>query len=101
MSKYQTMPFPEREWENIEKQLKKGSCSSVRCCYQLGKYKAGDIYFAPWGDILEIEKVTRYSKAENIPTWSKMDKGMKISIRKGEQYGDSQWDHVIFKKIEK
>jgi hypothetical protein len=99
MSVEKQMPFPEKEWKDIAKQLRKGSCSSVRCCYQLGKYKTGDIYLTPWGDKIKIEEVTRYSKAEDIPTWNLMDKGMKISVKKGEQYGNSQWDYVKFKKI--
>ncbi len=101
MSKYQIMPFPEREWKDIEKQLKHGSCSSVRSCNQLDIYKVGDMYLTPWGDKIIIEKVTRYLKAEDIPTWNLMDKGMKISVRMGERYGNNEWDHVVFKKTEK
>jgi hypothetical protein len=95
------MPFPKREWKDIEKQLNQGSCSSVRCCHQLGQYKIGDIFSTPWGDTIKITKVTRYSKAEDIPTWKLMDKGVKISVSKGEQYGNSKWDHVVFEKSEK
>jgi hypothetical protein len=100
MEKYQQMPFPEREWNDIRKQLKEvGTCSTVRCCNQLGKFKIGDVFSTPWDSKIKIVKVTRYSKAENIPTWDFMDKGMKISVRKGGQYGNSQWDYIIFKKI--
>ena len=94
------MSFPEREWVDIKKQLKKiGACSTVRSCYQLDKYKKGEVYATPWGDEIKITKVVRYLKAEDIPTWNLMDKGMKISVRKGEQYGGSQWDYVEFEKI--
>ena len=100
MKNHQLMSFPKSEWADIAKQLEKvGCCSSTRCCYQLGKYKKGDVYITPWGDTIEIIKVTRYLKPEDIPTWNLMDKGMKISVRKGKQFGNSQWDHVIFKKI--
>jgi hypothetical protein len=100
MEKYQLMPFPKREWLDMKKELKKCEISSsTRCCQQLGIYKVGDIFMTPWGDKIKITKVVRYSKAEDIPTWHLMDKGMKISVKKGIQYGGSKWDHVMFKKI--
>lgn len=99
MSVYQIMSFPEREWEMLKHNLNtEGVCSSVRCCEELNKYKAGDILETPWGDLITIIKVTRYTKLEDIPTWKYFDKGMKISARHGAKYGDSKWDHVIFKK---
>ncbi len=99
MSVREQMSFPKREWENVARRLRRNSCSSVRCCNQLGKYKVDGIYSTPWGDVIKIEEVTRYTKAEDIPTWHLMDKGMKVSVRKGGQYGNSQWDYVKFKKI--
>lgn len=100
MPKYPTMPFPKREWEMLKNNLNTQRYgSSVRSCKELDKYKENDIFNTPWGDLIKITKITRYSKAEDIPTWSLMDKGMKISIRKGAQYGNSLWDHIIFKKI--
>ncbi|MFH1559292.1 MAG: hypothetical protein ABIC19_02090 [Patescibacteria group bacterium] len=41
----------------------------------------------------------QYTKLEDIPTWKYFDKGMKISARKGEKYGNNKWDHVFFKKV--
>lgn len=94
------MSFPQREWKNISDKLDKtGSCSSVRSCLELDKYKKGETYKTPWGDTIKITKVTRYKKAEDIPTWNLMDEKMKNSVRKGEVYGSSKWDYVVFKKI--
>lgn len=94
------MSFPKREWTNIAKQLKtNGVFSSIRSCRELGKYKKGDVYLTPWGDKIRIVNVTRYTKAEDIPTWKILDKGMKISVRMAERYGNSLWDRVVFKKI--
>jgi hypothetical protein len=99
MEDLSVMTFPEREWKDIAKQLEKfGSCSSVRSCFELNKYKANQSYLTPWGDVIKIKKVTRYKKAEDIPTWKKMDKGMKISVRVGGRYGDNKWDYVEFEK---
>jgi membrane protein len=94
------MPFPKREWEMLKNNLNTQKyASTIRCCKELNKYKENAIFETPWGDLVTITKINRYSKAEDIPTWSLMDKGMKISIRKSAQYGNSLWDHVIFKKI--
>ncbi len=92
--------FPRREWKNVKVILKeKGVCSSIRCCEELNKYKMGKIYATPWGDLVKITSVKRYGKLEKIPTWKQFDKGMKISAKKGERYGNSKWDHIIFTKI--
>lgn len=100
MKKCEIISFPRREWKDIKKILaEQGQGSTVRCCYELGKYKAGRIFETPWKDLIKITKVTRYHRAEDIPTWPQMDKGMKISVRMGERYGGGKWDHVYFKKI--
>lgn len=78
----------------------KGFSSSTRCCKELDKYKVGKIFKTPWGDLVKITKVTRYTKLEEIPTWKYFDKGMKISARQGEKYGGGKWDHVFFEKAE-
>ena len=100
MKEYELMPFPKREWKDIKKILAEtGQCSTVRCCYELGRYKVGEIFETPWKDLVKIVKVTRYNRAEDIPTWKLLDKGMKISVRMGSRYGGSKWDHIYFKKI--
>jgi hypothetical protein len=88
---YQQITFPKQEWPDIKEILEeKGFCSNTRCCRELNKYKVGAIYQAPWGDLVKIIKVTRYNQLEKIPNWKQFDKGMKISARKGEKYGNSQ-----------
>ena len=100
MKKYELISFPKRERDDIKKNLKKnGQCSTIRGCYELGRYKAGGIFETPWKDLVKIIKVTQYCHPEDIPTWPLLDKGMKISVRMGGRYGGSKWDHVIFKKI--
>jgi len=99
---YKSITFPKREWKDIKEILKeKGTCSTTRCCKELNKYKVGEIYKTPWGDLVKIVKVKKYNQLEKIPTWKQFDKGMKISARKGEKYGDSKWDHIIFRKFRK
>jgi guanylate kinase len=94
------IPFPKKEWPNIARQLNESAtCSTVRCCQQLDKYKVGEIYATPWGDTIKITKITRYSKATAIPTWKLMTKTMQRSVKQGELYGNNQWDHILFKKF--
>jgi len=100
MKEHELMSFPKREWKDIKKILAEtGKCSTVRTCFELDKYRSGQIWETPWKDKVKIIKVNRYHRAEDIPTWTLMDKGMKISVRLGGRYGGSKWDHVIFKKI--
>ncbi|MFZ5955096.1 MAG: hypothetical protein ACOYT4_01620 [Nanoarchaeota archaeon] len=100
MKKYSIMSFPEKEWQDIKAQLRElDHCSTIRSCYELNKYKRGQIFQTPWGDKIRIIKVERYTNPKNIPTWSKLTKGMKISVRMGERYGFFNWDFVMFKKI--
>jgi hypothetical protein len=102
MKDVSTMLFPKREWPDIKKRLEKtGQGSSTRCCQELNKYKAGQVWQTPWGDKIKITKVTRYRKLEEIPTYKYFDKGMKASARVGEKYGGGQWDHVLFELKEK
>jgi len=97
---YKSITFPRREWKYVENILEeKGIYSSTRCCKELGKYKVREVYKTPWGDLVKIVRVKRYTKLEDIPTWKRFDKGMKISARKGEQYGNSKWDHILFKRL--
>jgi len=97
---YEVISFPKREWTQIKKVLHQtGKSSTVRCCLELGKYKKGQRFMTPWKDLIEIVSVKRYTKAESLPYWSQLDKGMKISVRFGERYGNSKWDHVVYKLL--
>jgi hypothetical protein len=99
---YHLITFPEREWKEIAKSLKeRGICSSIRCCQELGRYKVGEVYATPWGDLIKITSVRRYTKLEDIPTRSYFDKEMMISLKKGEEYGIDQWDYLTFERIGK
>lgn len=92
-----SISFPRREWNSIKRELRKNVISTVRCCKELGKYKKGDICKTPWGDLIKIASVKQYKKAESIPTWKKMDKNMKISVKMGERYGKNKWDYIRYK----
>lgn len=81
----------------VRRLLRTGTCSTIRVCDELGRYRKGEIRRAPWGGLVRIVGVKRYRKAEDIPTWGMLDKGMKISARMGGRYGGSRWDYVVFR----
>lgn len=98
MNKYKSITFPKKEWGNLKIALAANApCSTVRCCKELGKYRTGQVWKTPWGDLIKIVKVKRYYKPENIPTWKFFDKAMKISASYGKTYGGEKWDFVSFK----
>ena len=55
--------FPEHEYESIQNYLNRlGYCYTTRVYKEIGKYKVGEIYTAPWGDVLKIDEVKTYWK---------------------------------------
>ena len=45
--------FPEHEYMSIQNYLNKlGYCYTTRVYKEIGKYKVGELYVAPWGDVL-------------------------------------------------
>ena len=55
---FEEISFPEREYEVIQNYLNNlGYCYTTRVYKEIGKYKVGELYTAPWGDILKIDEV--------------------------------------------
>ena len=53
---FEKISFPEYEYGSIQNYLKKlGYCYTTRVYKELGKYKVGELYAAPWGDVLIID----------------------------------------------
>ena len=62
------IPFPEQEYESIQNYLNKlGYCYTTRVYKEIGKYKVGELYTAPWGDVLKIDEVKTYWKVSDRP----------------------------------
>ena len=65
--------FPEHEYESIQKYLNVlGYCYTTRVYKEVGKYKVGQVYTAPWGDVLKIEEITTYQKVSERPFYDEM-----------------------------
>ena len=75
--------FPEHEYKSIQTYLNKlGYCYTTRVYKEVGKYKEGELYIAPWGDILKIDEVTTYRKVSDRPFYDEMSDEEKAEIRK-------------------
>ena len=75
--------FPEHEYESIQNDLKKlGYCYTTRVYKEIGKYKVGKLYTAPWGDVLKIDEVKTYWKVSDRPFYDEMNDEEINEIRK-------------------
>ena len=97
--KCKTISFPEEEWEDIKTRINSGkTCSTVRCCDELGKYKLSQTYITPWNDLIKITKIENYNKAEDIPTWKYWGETMRKSVKEGKVHGNNEWEYIEFIK---
>ena len=97
---YQPITFPKREWSTIKRKLNSGHTNlTVRTCYEYGKYKLHGIYQTPWGDLIKIIEIKRFTRAEDLPHWSKMSTGDKISVKYGGRVGKNKFEWLAFRKI--
>ncbi len=75
--------FPEHEYESIQNYLNKlGYCYTTRVYKEIGKYKVGELYTAPWGDVLKIDEVKTYWKVSERPFYDEMSDDEKTEICK-------------------
>ena len=65
--------FPEHEYESIQNFLNElGYCYTTRVYKEIGKYKVGELYIAPWGEVLIIDEVRTYQKVSDRPFYDEM-----------------------------
>lgn len=91
--------FPEHEYESIQNYLNKlGYCYTTRVYKELGKYKVGELYTAPWGDVLKIDEVKTYWKVSDRPFYDEMSDNEKIEIRKYSEDMGLPYEFIKFSK---
>ena len=74
--------FPEHEYESVQNWLsKQGYCYTTRVYRETGKYKAGESYLAPWGEVIQIDEVQAYRKVSNHPFHDELSDAEKAEIR--------------------
>ena len=49
---------------------------------EIGKYKVGELYTTPWGDVLKIDEVKTYWKVSDRPFYDELNDDEKIEISK-------------------
>lgn len=78
---YKEISFPEYEYESVQSYLDRlGYCYTTRVYKEVGKYKVGELYVAPWGDVLKIDEVTKYWKVSDRPFYDEMSDDEKQEI---------------------
>ncbi len=91
--------FPEHEYELIQNCLNNfGYCYTTRVYKEVGKYKAGELYIAPWGDVLKIEEVKTYRKVSDRPFYDEMSDDEKREIRKYSEDIGLPYEFIRFTK---
>lgn len=96
---FEKISFPEREYEAIQNYLNKlGYCYTTRVYKEIGKYKVGELYTAPWGDILKIDEVKIYWKVSERPFYDEMTDDEKTEIRKYSEDMGLPYEFIKFSK---
>ena len=97
---YKEIYFPEYEYESIQNYLNKlGYCYTTRVYKEIGKYKVGEIYIAPWGDILKIDEVKTYLKVSDRPFYDEMSDDEKREICKYSEDMGLPYEFIKFSRI--
>ena len=93
------MSFPEHEYESIQHYLSQlGYCYTTRVYKEIGKYKVGAFYTAPWGDVLKIDEVTTYWKVSDRPFYDEMSDDEKAEIRQYSEDMGLPYEFIKFSK---
>ena len=91
--------FPEHEYESIQNFLNElGYCYTTRVYKEIGKYKVGELYIAPWGEVLIIDEVRTYQKVSDRPFYDEMNDDEKAEIRKYSEDMGLPYEFIKFSK---
>ena len=75
------------------------ACYTTRVYKEAGKYKVGEIYIAPWGDLLKIDEVKQYWKVSDRPFYDEMKDNEKAEIRKYSEDMGLPYEFIKFSKV--
>ena len=91
--------FPKHEYESVQKWLdKQDFCYTTRVYKEVGKYKVGESYLAPWGDVLIIDDVKTFSKISERPFYDEMSEAEKEEIRKYSEEMGLPYEFIRFSR---
>ena len=93
--------FPEHEYDAVQKWLdKQGFCYTTRVYKEAGKYKVGESYLAPWGDVLKIDDVQTFSRVSDRPFFDEMSEEEKDEILKYSENMGLPYEFIRFSRAE-
>ena len=93
-------PYGYAIWEQIQNYLNKlGYCYTTRVYKEIGKYKVGQLYISPWGDVLKIDEVKTYWKVSDRPFYDEMNDDEKIEICKYSEDIGLPYEFIKFSKV--
>ena len=96
-----TMTFPEHEYDSVQKWLdQQGFCYTTRVYKEVGKYKAGESYLAPWGDVLKIDDIQTFSKVTERPFYDEMSEDEKDEIYRYSEKMGLPYEFIRFSRSE-
>lgn len=96
---HKAISFPEREYKSLQEYLNKlGYCYTTRVYKEVGKYKVGELYLAPWGDVLKIEQVNTYWKIQDRPFYDEMSDDEKTEIYQYSEEIGLPYEFIKFSK---
>jgi len=96
---FEEISFPEHEYKLVQHYLNKlGYCYTTRVYKETGKYKVGELYAAPWGDVLKIDEIRIYWKVSDRPFYDEMSDDEKIEIRKYSEDIGLSYEFIKFSK---
>ena len=96
---FEEISFPEHEYKLVQHYLNKlGYCYTTRVYKETGKYKVGELYTAPWGDVLKIDEIRIYWKVSDRPFYDEMSDDEKIEIRKYSEDIGLTYEFIKFSK---
>ena len=91
--------FPEHEYKSVQTWLdQQGYCYTTRVYREIGKYKAGESYLAPWGDLLRIDEVQTYRKVSDRPFQDEMSDAEKEEIRRYSEDMGLPYEFIRFSR---
>ena len=96
---FEAISFPEHEYESIKSYLDiLGYYYTTRVYKEIGKYKVGELYIAPWGDVLRIDAVKTYWKVSECPFYDEMDDDERAEICKYSEKIGLPYEFIRFSK---
>ncbi|MDR2559228.1 MAG: hypothetical protein LBC86_06775 [Oscillospiraceae bacterium] len=91
--------FPKHEYESVQNHLSEfGYCYTTRVYKEVGKYKVGELYKAPWGDVLKIDEVMEYWKVSDRSFYDEMTDSEKEEIREYSEDMGLPYEFIKFSK---